>query len=57
MTIENVLLFLKRKGTKANIEMMKHFSIETSKALGVYAPTLRKLATQIGTDYKLPLSL
>ncbi|MEW5798435.1 MAG: DNA alkylation repair protein [Bacteroidota bacterium] len=57
MTTESVLLFLKRKGTKSNIETMKHFGIKSPNAFGVNTPTLRKLAQQIGTDHRLALSL
>lgn len=57
MTTESALLFLKKKGTKSNIETMKHFGIESPNAFGVNTPTLRKLAQQIGTDHRLALSL
>ncbi len=57
MTTNDVLRFLQHHGTRSNIEKMVHFGIETPKAFGVNAPTLRKLAKQIGTDHRLALSL
>lgn len=57
MTTNDVLSLLKKHGSRSAIGQMKHFGIESPKAFGVNAPTLRKLAKQIGTDHRLALSL
>ncbi|MBI2427189.1 MAG: DNA alkylation repair protein [Ignavibacteriales bacterium] len=57
MTTSSVLQYLKKHGTRSNIEKMKYFGIESPKAFGVNAPTLRTLAKRIGTDHTLALSL
>ncbi len=48
---------LKSHASPKNVKGMKRFGINTTKALGVAAPTLKKLAKKIGTNHRLALQL
>ena len=53
MTVIEVLDYLRKKGSRKNVEGMKRFGIVAPNAFGVNAPAIRKLAKQIGTDHSL----
>jgi 3-methyladenine DNA glycosylase AlkD len=55
--VNEVVDLLKEKASPANAEGMKRFGINTSTALGVSIPELRKLAKLIKKDQQLSLKL
>lgn len=57
MTTTEVLKYLKKNGSRKNIEGMKRFGIAAPKAFGGNAPAIRKCAKEIGTDHILAQKL
>lgn len=57
MTKNDVLAYLKQRGSPAVLEQMKHFGINSPHAFGNTTPDLRTLQKMIGTDHGLALLL
>ncbi|MEX2029626.1 MAG: DNA alkylation repair protein [Anaerolineales bacterium] len=57
MTKDEVLTYLKRRGTKRNIEALARYGIQTDRALGVTMGTLLALAKRLGKDHNLAAEL
>jgi 3-methyladenine DNA glycosylase AlkD len=57
MTADQIIELLKEKSNPANLAGMKRFGIDTTKALGIPIPELRKLAKMIKTDHTLAMAL
>src|SRR5687767_4882847 len=57
MTVDDVLRWLERNGTRANVDGMARYGIRSPKAFGVSAATLRPLARKLGRDHELALAL
>jgi len=56
-SVEEIVEILKEKSKPDNLAGMKRFGINTSKALGIPIPELRKLAKVIKKDHELALGL
>lgn len=56
-TVQNILKSLQQAGSAATKAGMLRFGIDTSCALGVPVPALRKLSKTIGRDHQLALQL
>lgn len=57
MFVTEIIQALKEKSNPANLEGMRRFGIDSSKALGVPMPEVRKLAKSIKKDHDLSLEL
>ncbi len=57
MEYETVMTRLVAMESVGGVEGMRRFGIDTSTALGITLPALRKLAKEIGTDQKMSLKL
>ena len=57
MNLNQVIKKLKANSSKKNIEGMARFGIDTSNAIGVSMPVVRKIAREIGKDHNLALQL
>lgn len=57
MFVTEIIQALKEKSNPANLEGMRRFGIDSSKALGVPMPEVRKLAKSIKKDHALSLEL
>lgn len=57
MTLQTILKELHSLGSERNVEVMKHFGINSVKAFGVSAPDIRSLAKKIGRDHVAALRL
>ncbi len=57
MEYDVVMGTLRNMGSRSSVESMKRFGIDTSTALGISLPELRRLAKEIGTDQGLSLRL
>jgi len=57
MTVDELLAFLKRRGTKANRDGLARYAITAEKTFGVSVATLRELGKKIGRDHDLALAL
>ncbi|RYE14302.1 MAG: DNA alkylation repair protein [Sphingobacteriales bacterium] len=56
-TAEDIIQHLKEMSDTSRLEGMKRFGIDTSKAIGIPVPELRKLAKILKTDHQLSLDL
>lgn len=57
MTQQAVLAWLRRRGTRANVEGMARFGITSPKAFGVSMATMRPLLKSLGRDHALAAAL
>ncbi|MDP6670237.1 MAG: DNA alkylation repair protein [archaeon] len=57
MDLAQIIKKLKTNASKKNIEGMARFGIDTSNAIGVSMPVVRKIAREIGKDHSLALQL
>lgn len=57
MTAEEVIVLMKEKAVPANLAGMARFGINTSKAIGISIPELRKIAKAVKKDHELALNL
>jgi 3-methyladenine DNA glycosylase AlkD len=57
MNENEVLTYLKRRGTKRNIDALARYGIQTHLALGVTMGTLLALAKRLGKDHALAIAL
>jgi len=57
MSVTEIIQALKEKSNPANLEGMRRFGIDSSNALGVPMPEVRKLARSIKKDHALALEL
>ncbi|RYZ96048.1 MAG: DNA alkylation repair protein, partial [Sphingobacteriaceae bacterium] len=57
MPVEEVIADLKQLSNPARLDSMKRFGIDTSKAIGVPIPDVRRLARQYKKDQQLSLKL
>jgi 3-methyladenine DNA glycosylase AlkD len=57
ITLEGVMMEIKRRGDPKAVAGMARFGIQTSMALGVSIPQLRTLAKKVGTDHGLAQKL
>ncbi len=57
MSKNEVLAWLKRRGTRRNVEGMARYGIQARRAFGVPVGTLRVLAKKLGKDHALALEL
>jgi 3-methyladenine DNA glycosylase AlkD len=55
--VDSILALLRENATPASLAGMSRFGIDTSTALGVRVPVLRKLAREIRKDHQLALRL
>ncbi len=55
--VDEIIDLLKEKSNQANLAGMQRYGIDTSKALGIPIPELRKLAKVIKKDHVLALAL
>ena len=57
MTVTDILAFLRRRGSRKNVEGMARYAIVAPDAVGVSVGTIRALAKRVGKDHKLALDL
>ena len=57
MTADEVLAWLKRRGSRRNVQGMARYGIVTPRAFGVSMGTMQGLASRIGTDHALAARL
>ncbi|HZX59522.1 MAG TPA: DNA alkylation repair protein [Mucilaginibacter sp.] len=57
MNVDEVIDLLKQSADASRLEGMKRYAIDTTKALGVTMPEIRKLAKEIKKDHPLALRL
>ena len=57
MTVDNVLSWLARRGTRRNREGMARFAVHSPKTFGVSMETMRPLVRRLGRDHALALAL
>jgi len=57
MDKNGVLAYLKRRGTKRNVEGLARYGIRAERAFGVPMATLLSLAKQLGKDHALAMAL
>ena len=57
MKLNQAIKELKANSSKKNLEGMARFGINTSSAMGVSLPTVRKIGKEIGKDHALALEL
>jgi 3-methyladenine DNA glycosylase AlkD len=56
-TADQILVKMKARGSRRNVEGMAQFGIVSANAFGVSAPVLRAMAKQIGRNHKVAASL
>jgi 3-methyladenine DNA glycosylase AlkD len=57
MTVQEVLRYLEKRGSKRNVDGMARFGIVAMKVFGVSVETLRTLGKKTGRDHALALAL
>jgi 3-methyladenine DNA glycosylase AlkD len=57
MTVDEILDYLRRRGSKRNVDGMARYGIVAPKVFGVSVGTLRDLGKKIGRDHALALAL
>ena len=57
MTVDEILEYLRRRGSKRNVDGMARYGIVAPKVFGVSVGTLRTLGRKIGRDHALALAL
>jgi len=57
MSAEDVISWLRRRGSRRNVEGMARYGIRTAKAFGVSMATLRPLVKRLGKDHALAQEL
>jgi 3-methyladenine DNA glycosylase AlkD len=57
MTVQEILRWLERRGTRRNRDGMARYAITSPKAFGVSVQTMRPLAKRLGRDHELALAL
>lgn len=57
MTVKEVLVELNALSTPEHLAKLSHFGVKVTKAIGVKAPNMRKLAKKVGKNHELALEL
>ena len=57
LTVKEVLVELNALSTPEHLAKLSHFGVKVTKAIGVKAPDMRKLAKKVGKNHELALEL